>query len=165
MTFNSANYVTSYDHEFSIGTEEFEVLNELGITILRFPGGSVTENVFTEASFNTGDWDANSFTDGDGNVTTLTTIASFIEVAGQIGADIQLVIPTRVAFSESAGQALFNGTFGERDRLDLGYLDRLDAYIDYAITEASANGVEISRFEIGNEFWGSGEMNASEYGF
>ena len=121
--------------------------------------------MFTEASFNTGDWDANSFTDGDGNVTTLTTIASFIEVAGQIGADIQLVIPTRVAFSESAGQALFNGTFGERDRLDLGYLDRLDAYIDYAITEASANGVEISRFEIGNEFWGSGEMNASEYGF
>ena len=160
-----ANYVTSFDFEFQSGSEALALMGEIGITVLRFPGGSITESVFTEASFNTGDWDATQYTDENGRTTPLTTIGSFTEAAALSGADIQLVIPTRVAFDETAGQALSNENYGERTSINGEYLDNLDAYIINAIAEADANGVKIVRFEIGNEFWGSGEMSASEYGF
>lgn len=159
------NFVTSYDFEFTQESREVELLGELGITVLRFPGGTITESIFAEASFNTGDWDVQSIVDENGLVTNLTTLANFFETASLINADVQLVIPTRVAFQESAGQALLGGNYGERTAIDGQYFDLLDAFIEQALFEANKNGVTIVSFEIGNEFWGSGEMNATEYGY
>lgn len=159
------NYVTSFDYEFVAGTDELDLLAELGIQAFRFPGGSITETVFTEASFITGNWDTRKYTDEFGNVTTLTTLSDFMEAASAVGADVQLVIPTRVAFDLSAGQALYEGSYGNRTALDDDYYKMLDRYIEEAIFEARSRGVSIVRFEIGNEFWGSGEMTAAEYGY
>ncbi|MBU2959995.1 hypothetical protein KO516_03960 [Citreicella sp. C3M06] len=160
-----ANYVTIYDYEISETPVLIEQLASLNVSTLRFPGGSVTESAFTEASFLTGDYTAQTYTRDDGSVQNLTTLAEFFSVAGQVGADAQLVLPTRAAFAQSAAQALVRGTYGERTAIDSAYFVHLANFLDTARAEARANGVEITSVEIGNEFWGSGEMTAEEYGY
>lgn len=159
-----ANFVTSYDFEFANDEKLVDLLSTLDIETLRFPGGSVTESLFADASFLTGDWSADVAADDRGILRQITPIGDLFDVAGEIGASVQLVLPTRVAFAESAGQALASGTYGSRTKLAAGYLDQVERYIDHAVAEARANGVEIARIELGNEFWGSGQMTAGEYG-
>jgi serralysin len=158
------NYVTNFDFEFVEGSGALDILGELGVTVLRFPGGSATEASFSDASFVTGDWDVDIYTDASGTDLSLTTLQDFFAAAGIIGANVQLVIPTRVAFDQSAGQALIAGNYGERTELNSNYFAWLDSYLEEAFREAQANGIEITLFEIGNEFWGSGQMSAAEYG-
>ena len=158
------NFVTSYDWEFSDNQKNLELLSQLNASSLRFPGGSVTERDFTEASFLTSNWAAEVYTDRNGNSNSLISLSDFISVAAHIGADIQLVVPTRVAFKESAGQALANGNYGSRQDLSSEYLQLVLDYLSFASAEAEQNGVQITRLELGNEFWGSGEMSAAEYG-
>ncbi len=158
------NFVTHYDIEFPKDNRAIEVLNSLGTTVLRYPGGSVTENEFTEAAFLTGEWEAESYSNGTGQF-PLTPMRSFFSVASQIGANVQLVIPTRVAFEESIGVALSNGSFGARSQLRADYLELVARYLDYAMSIGQELGVTISQVEIGNEFWGSGQMSAFEYGY
>lgn len=177
-----ANFVTHADHEIGPGCQETQVLFQLGVSTLRFPGGSVTEGVFTEASFLTGNWDCASYTETstvfvDGGVTTktetqtLTTMAQFFETASETGAHVKLVVPTRVAFETSAGQALFNlgpsvagEEYGSRTAFATNYFPLLANYIDESNALATQFGTQITTFEIGNEFWGSGQMTATEYG-
>ncbi|SDY49101.1 Hemolysin-type calcium-binding repeat-containing protein [Jannaschia faecimaris] len=160
-----ANYVTSYDFEFGRDDGLASTLGELGIDVLRFPGGSVTEGIFTEASFLTGNWTIDEYVGPNGGLRELTPLSEFIDVAADIGATVQLVVPTRVAFSDSAGQALLNGTYGERTDLDPDYFGWVQRYLDYSIEEAQQSGTSITTIEIGNEFWGSGQMTAGEYGW
>ncbi|WP_204115955.1 calcium-binding protein [Shimia biformata] len=159
-----ANFVTTYDYEFSEDDNLNEVLEALGVSTFRFPGGGVTEGEFAEASFLTGNWSAESM-EWNGEARTLTPLADFFATAGQVNADVQLVIPTRIAFLKSAGQALAEGNYGGRNELDPQYFDLLRDFVDQALEEAEANGIEVTRFEIGNEFWLGGEMSAAEYGF
>ncbi len=162
-----ANFVTAFDHEFAAGSQETRVLSDLGATTLRFPGGIVTEFLFTEASFLTGDWTVATF---EGQ--TLTTMAQFFAVAGEVGATVKLVLPTRVAFETDAGQAIYNSAqsdggeeYGDRANISEDYFSLLADYINEALSLAAQNGTQISTFEIGNEFWGSGQMTATEYGY
>ncbi|WP_299155145.1 hypothetical protein [uncultured Tateyamaria sp.] len=158
-----ANFVTSFDFELADSTALLDTLQSMSISTLRFPGGSVTEDSFAEASFLTGNWDATSHFDGR-QTQTLTPLNSFFEAAGYIGADVQLVIPTRVAFTQSAGEALQAGEFGTRTELRSDYLDMVDRYMSEAMALAAEAGTQITHVEIGNEFWGSGEMSSAEYG-
>lgn len=159
------NFVTTYDFEFVNSEENIQALRGLGVKTLRFPGGSVTEQDFTEAAFRTGNWSANSYTNDDGHIKSLISLGDFFSVASELAADVQLVIPTRIAFAQTAGQALAVGNYGSRTELDPGYFERLRDFVEAAMHEAHIKGVRISRFEIGNEFWGSGEMSAGEYGY
>lgn len=160
-----SNFVASFDYEFATGSGALDTLSELGVSVFRFPGGSVTEMEFTNLSFLTGDWGIDTYLDLNGNPANMMTLHDFFQSASAVGTDAQLVIPTRVAFDQSAGQALYFGTYGERTEIDEHYYELLDGYLDEAFTEAEASGVQITQFEIGNEFWGSGQMTASEYGF
>ncbi|UWQ19850.1 calcium-binding protein [Jannaschia sp. M317] len=160
-----ANYVTSYDFEFGRDEGLADILAELGIETLRFPGGSVTESIFAEASFVTGDWGVETFLDEGGTPRRITPISEFFEVAGHIGAGVQLVIPTRIAFAQSAGQALATGSYGDRRAFTPDYFDQVRRFVDHSIEQARENGTAISRLELGNEFWGSGRMTAGEYGY
>lgn len=160
-----ANYVTSYDFEFGRDDALATLLGTLGIKTLRFPGGSVTESIFADTVFVTGNWDAQEGADIAGNLRTLTPLSEFLGVAGYIGAGVQLVIPTRVAFADTSGQALAAGTYGSRTTLSQDYLGQVRRFVDQAIDVAADNGTQIDRLEIGNEFWGSGRMTAAEYGF
>ena len=160
-----SNFVASFDYEFAVGSGALGNLSELGVSVFRFPGGTVTEMEFTNLSFLTGDWGIDTYLDLNGNPASMMTLHDFFQSASAVGADAQLVIPTRVAFDQSAGQALYFGTYGERAEIDKHYYELLDGYLEEAFTEAEASGVHITQFEIGNEFWGSGQMTAGEYGF
>lgn len=160
-----ANYVTIYDYEISDNPELIFELSALGISTLRYPGGSVTESSFAEACFLTGNWEAETFIRDNGSEVDLTTLSEFFTVAGRIGASAQLVVPTRVAFEETAVDALASGTYGSRNQIGEHYFEHLTEFIDTSLALARDHGVELSALEIGNEFWGSGEMTAAEYGF
>ncbi|PTX57416.1 hypothetical protein C8N43_2083 [Litoreibacter ponti] len=159
------NFVTTFDYDFASNEDAISRLSELQPSVLRFPGGSATEYAFADGAFSTGDWEATSLPGEFGVQKVGTPLSQYFEIAGQINAEAQLVIPTRVAFVQSAGQALMEGTYGARQELTSEYFENVIAFIEQSLVEAAANSVTISRFELGNEFWGSGEMTASEYGF
>lgn len=163
-TMFGTNFVTTYDFEFPNRPADLSVLQSLAPTILRFPGGSITEEGFTNSVFLTGSWEIGSYST-NGENTTFTPLADFFISAAHVGADVQLVIPTRIAFAISAGEAIENGTYGSRTELRSDYFQLVSRYIDAALRLAHTQGIEVVRFEIGNEFWGSGEMSATEYGY
>lgn len=159
------NFVTIYDQEFVEDEVLLQLFGSLDAETLRYTGGSVTEGAFAEEVFLTGKWDLSSYVDDGGLTRQLTPLSSFMRVAGEVGASVQLVIPTRVAFTESMGQALASGQYGVRTQINSDYFDRVRNYVLTAMTEAAAQGVAVTRFELGNEFWGSGQMTAGEYGY
>ncbi|EPX78548.1 calcium-binding protein [Litoreibacter arenae] len=158
------NFVTSFDNEFTPNSSLNDLLEHMNLSNLRFPGGSVTEYIFDMTQP-----DSAAAADGSSNV--LMPMNEFFATAGEIGADVTLVVPTRIAFSQSAVEALQGGgpndqgLYGNRTDLASNYLTDMKSYVDEALADASENGVQITAFEIGNEFWGSGEMTASEYGY
>lgn len=160
-----ANFVSSYDSEFSEISSLLSPLDRLGANTFRFPGGTVTEHAFTNASFLTGNWEATQYVNQQGNTTNLTPISNFFELIGTIDASAQIVLPTRVAFAETMGQALASGTYGTRRVISDNYFEQLSSFIDHCLLLAEENQVNIERFEIGNEYWYGGEMTASEYGW
>lgn len=152
------NLVTIYDQEFVDPTNELsQNVRDLGATTLRFPGGTATEAYFdmTQPDLSVSSRDADY---------TLTPMDQFFAEAGNIGVDVALVIPTQIAFGTSAAEAMLDGTYGSRSFVDTQYLNDVAQYVATAISYAEANGVEIRAFEIGNEFWLSGQMTAYEYG-
>lgn len=159
------NFVTTFDYDIVGDQELMSRLSDLNSSVLRFPGGTTTEYAFADGAFSTGNWEASMLPGEFGIERIGTPLSDFFEVAGKIGVDAQLVIPTRVAFSQSAGQALIDGTYGSRRELSADYFDNVAAFIEQSLIEATANNVTISRFELGNEFWGGGEMTAFEYGY
>ncbi|MFK7868064.1 MAG: calcium-binding protein [Roseobacter sp.] len=152
------NLVTIYDEEFVDPDDSLsDNVTELGATTLRFPGGSATENYFdmTQPDLAVSARDPSQ---------TLTPMDQFFAEAGRIGAEVSLVIPTQMAFESSAANAMLAGTYGQRSEVTQDYRDAVATYVQTAMAYAAASGVTIKSFEVGNEFWGSGEMAASEYG-
>lgn len=135
---------------------------ELGVTNLRFPGGSVTEWHFDISDVAGGSLDR-SVSSFQGVERELVPLSDFLEVAAQIDASVTLVVPTISGFTQSAGEALVEGTYGQR-HIDATYLEHVADFIEAAVARSDAHGVKIDAFEIGNEFWGSGQMTAAEYG-
>lgn len=153
------NVVTTYDQEIALPDAGLaDLVAELGASTLRFPGGSATEHYFDMTN-------PNSTVPAVAGAEALTPMDAFFTAAGQIGADVALVVPTRVGFADSAIAALRAGQYGERDTLAPEYLADVESFLRAAFAEAAQNGVAITVLEIGNEFWGSGEMTAGEYGF
>jgi Ca2+-binding RTX toxin-like protein len=135
---------------------------ELEVTNLRFPGGSVTEWYFDISDALGGSHD-NSFGSYQGNERPLTTFTAFIELAAELDASATLVVPTMNGFTQTAGEALAAGNYGQRV-ISADYLADVEEFIGVATGIAQAHGVDITAIEIGNEFWASGQMAAAEYG-
>lgn len=159
----------NYDREFSPSSPDYqayiELLTDLGVSDLRFPGGTTTEYMFTQEAFELGLWTRNDAVEqNDGLTEYRFFLDDLTQVASQINATISIVLPTRTAFEQSAGQALISGSYGNRSETRAEYWERLEEFVDAAIFQARESGVTISVFEIGNEFWGGGEMSATEYG-
>jgi serralysin len=152
-----ANIVTIHDTEFGDATSGMrELVAELNVNTLRYPGGTVTEDMFDMDN-------PESRTPRNGVDHVLLPMGEFFEGAQAIGADATIVIPTQVAFSQTAAEAALAGTYGNR-QVSEAYLQQVARFIERALLDASAAGVQINAFEIGNEFWLGGEMSAAEYG-
>ncbi|MFC7705833.1 calcium-binding protein [Plastorhodobacter daqingensis] len=127
-----------------------EAVDQLRLTGLRYPGGSITEDYFDIRRPN-----ATSAVDPVTGLTVdLLPLDSFLAYAANAGIAPTLVIPTR--------HALLPGDHGTR-ALDPAYIADMRVFVREVL--AGAHGqVDIFAFEIGNEYWGSGRMTALEYG-
>ncbi|WP_459430048.1 type I secretion protein [Roseivivax sp.] len=129
-----------------------EAIEELGVSALRYPGGSLTE-----AYFDIGDPDAARVTDNEtGEEIDFMPISDLMGYAAATGQPVTLVIPTRTALSETELDELGN-------RLpDIDEAELRDFVRDTVTGEYG--DATIAAFEIGNEYWGAGRMNSAEYG-
>lgn len=159
------NFVITYDMEFLTPGPLLNLLGALQPENLRYPGGSITETMFSQVEYGSSNWSAQYFASTQNGLTNRESMENFIHLASEIGASIQLVLPTNIAFEQSAGQAIASGVYGERRQIDPRYFELVRDYVREFLDLSEEDGVEISRLELGNEFWGSGRMTASEYGF
>ncbi|WP_052261577.1 calcium-binding protein [Leisingera sp. ANG-M1] len=152
------NMVTIYDEEFGDPSSGLpDLVGELGVTNLRFPGGAATEYYFDMTNPNA---ERSHFNPEQ----TLLPMDKMFEQAGNLGVSVSIVVPTRTAFSQGAKEAMISGDYGSRSEISADYLRDLNSYLSDAVREAQSHGVRLSAIELGNEFWGSGEMTAIEYG-
>lgn len=122
----------------------------LGFTTIRYPGGSVTENLFDISNPNNErvfDPSLNDFRD-------LVPLSEFLDYAGSAGKSVQIVIPTKNSLSDDRD---VNG-----DRFSAVDEDELKGFVTDVIGGVYGDA-EIISFEIGNEYWGSG-LSSVEYG-
>jgi len=159
------NFVLTHDMEFfDIGIMT-DLLSNLQPNSLRYPGGSVTEIMFGDVDYGSTNWSDSYFNSIQNGITQRENASLFIDTAASVGASIQLVLPTKIAFEKTPGQAISDGTYGDRRAIDPEYLKLISDYIGEFIKLTEGKVTEISIIEIGNEFWGSGQMTASEYGY
>jgi len=133
--------------EGSYGT----AINDMGVTDLRYPGGSLTEYYFDikhpDAAIAT-----NAVT---GEQTNFIPISEFMTCAANEGQEVDIVIPTRDQLSVE--------TDANGNRLPGVDEAALRNFVHDVVTGTYGNA-HVTDFELGNEYWGSGEMNSVEYG-
>lgn len=128
-----------------------EAINALGVTGLRYPGGALTEAYFDierpDASV--------AYHAETGEAAPFIPISEFMAFAEANGHAVTIVIPTRFLLSDAVDAA------GNR----MPQIDEpvLRSFI-HDVASGAYGGAKIAGFEIGNEYWGSGAMNAVEYG-
>lgn len=126
-----------------------EKVKALGITALRYPGGSLTEDFFDIRNP-----DSALATSSSNRVTELMPLSDFISYANNQGTPVVLVVPTRYALTA--------GSYGQRN-IDRSYLDDLFGFVS-DVLKGKYGFADIEAFEVGNEYWGSGQMSSREYG-
>ena len=127
------------------------LIEELGVGSFRYPGGSLTERYFDITDPN-----ARIVFDRDtGEARDFIPLDEALGYAQAEGLSVTIVIPTRHLLSETVDA---NG-----DRFAAIDEDALRGFVRDVV-----NGVhgaaEIEAFELGNEYWGSGQMSSVEYG-
>lgn len=137
---------------YAVGEDgSFEgAVEELGVTGLRYPGGSLTERLFDIRTP-----DADRATEEDGTMVAFEPLSDFMAYAEDAGQPVTIVIPTRNFLSKN-GDA--NG-----DRWPAFNEEELRTFVR-DVAEGKYGDAQVDAFEIGNEYWGSGEMTAVEYG-
>ncbi len=128
-----------------------EAVEALGVTTLRYPGGSLTEYFF-DLSNPDADTARHALT---GEVKEFMPISDIMAHSAETGRPVAIVIPTRDQISERYDD---NG-----DRLPAIEEDVLREFVRDVVGGVYGRG-EVAAFEIGNEYWGSGGMTAAEYG-
>lgn len=134
------------------GERSYEkALDDLGVTGLRYPGGALTEYYFDIANPN-----ATTVTHAEtGETSTFISISEFMDHAAENEHAVTIVIPTR--------DQLGSKHDGEGNRLPDIDEDTLREFI-HDVASGVYGEAEIAGFELGNEYWHSGQMNAVEYG-
>jgi len=124
-----------------------DAIAALGVTGLRYPGGSLTEYMFDITNPN-----ASELVDQrTGALRQVLPLDQFLTYAQAAAQPVTIVIPTRTQLSEAVDE---NG-----DRTPSISEGDLRAFVAGVVS----GDAEIAAFEIGNEYWGIG-MNAVEYG-
>lgn len=128
-----------------------EAVDRLGIETIRYPGGSLTERYFDLS-----DPDRISAQHYSADATIgLLPFSEFMEFAEATGRAALVVLPTRTALSDTSD--------GNGDRFAAIDEDTLRGFIRDTL-DGVYGRPEIKGFEIGNEYWDSGEMSSVEYG-
>lgn len=141
------NLAQGYERFGTLPWEKFdEVQTQIGSALVRFPGGSESETLFSYANFN-----ATSAVTGSGSVLQLTTPESFTAYCRATGTKGTYVLATE--------QLLTHSAYGARD-FDGSKTAEVRAYVSYLLNHAGPGA--ISTFELGNEY--ESYMSSTEYG-
>ena len=145
-----ANILASRDQIGEDGTYD-EAAAQLGVENMRYPGGSLTEDYFDLSNP-----DATEAIDPDtGRTVELLPYTEFMNYAEENDIAVSIVLPTRNYLSDN--------TDGNGHR----YVDidepELRSFIQDTL-DGEYGAPTIKSFEVGNEYWGSGEMSSLEYG-
>ncbi|WP_292292691.1 hypothetical protein [Marivita sp.] len=133
------------------GGDYDRLIEELGVGSFRYPGGSLTERYFDITDPN-----ASVVTDRDtGETRDFIPLNEALTYAGEEGLAVTIVIPTRNLLSDTADT---NG-----DRFAAIDEDALRGFVRDVVTGVHGDA-EVEAFELGNEYWGSGQMSSVEYG-
>lgn len=127
-----------------------ELVDRLGLTSIRYPGGSLTEQYFDISHP-----DQPVVSNDNGSSRPFIPLSDVMHYADENSLSVTIVLPTRNFLSDDVDQ---NGDrFPNLDEASLRSFvgDLVDGKYGTATVEA---------FEIGNEYWGSGQMSAVEYG-
>lgn len=128
-----------------------DLASDLGISSFRYPGGSMTERLFDISNPDR----SSGYDYESGETTDLVPLSDFMGFVGSVGGSATIVLPTRQFLSETTDP---NGNrFPEIDH------DELSKFVQDLACGAYGSA-KIDAFEIGNEYWGSGQMSAVEYG-
>ena len=128
-----------------------EAINDMGVTSLRYPGGTLAEQFFDISNPNA----EIGVDESTGETTDFIPLSDFMNFAAVEGHPVTIVIPTRDLLTDSVDA---NG-----DRLPHIDEDALRTFVNDVMTGVYGDA-KVSAFEIGNEYWSGGEMNATEYG-
>lgn len=142
--FLADRYAVGQDGSFETAVEQ------LGVTGLRYPGGSLTERLFDIRTP-----DADRVAEDDGTMVAFEPLSDFMAYAEDAGQPVTIVIPTRDFLSENGDS---NG-----DRWPAFDEEELRIFVR-DVAQGKYGDATVDAFEIGNEYWGSGEMTAVEYG-
>lgn len=132
-------------------------IEKMGTSSLRFPGGTITEQLFSpdnEASDQF--WSRDPSTDADRGTDIFTNVPRFIDYANSINASVDWVLPSESLLSDERD---VDGDRVVSDYAVYNLLDRVDALI-----RGEYGQIDINTFSIGNEYWYHDRMTASEYG-
>ncbi|MBI1169952.1 hypothetical protein GC209_01015 [bacterium] len=141
------NIVLGYERFGSKPWEKFdEIQSQVGSQLVRFPGGTMSEQLFDYANIN-----ATSAVASNGAVLQLITPDQFMDYCA--------ATHTRATIDLPVAQLLTAGKYGSRD-FDVTKADEVRSYVDHMLEKAGPDG--IATFELGNEY--ATYMLASEYG-
>ena len=133
------------------GGDYDRLIEELGVGSFRYPGGSLTERYFDITDPN-----ATIVADRDtGELREFIPLNEALDYAGEEGLSVTIVIPTRNLLSET--------TDANGDRFAAIDEDALRGFVRDVVSGVHGEA-EIEAFELGNEYWGSGQMSSVEYG-
>jgi hypothetical protein len=132
-----------------------EAIEGLNVNGLRYPGGALTEEYFDITNP-----DASTVTSAlTGETSDFIPISDFLAYAGANGQDVTIVVPTRGLVSEApnSSEDLIHHVHHEE------LTSNLRGFV-HDLTTGVYGDANIVAIEVGNEYWGSGGMNAVEYG-
>lgn len=133
------------------GGEYDRLIEELGVGSFRYPGGALTERYFDITDPN-----ATIVSDRDtGELREFIPLNDALNYAAEEGLSVTIVIPTRDLLSDS--------TDANGDRFAAIDETALRGFVRDVVTGVHGDA-EIEAFELGNEYWGSGQMSSVEYG-
>lgn len=133
------------------GGDYDRLIEELGVGSFRYPGGSLTERYFDITDPN-----ATIVADRDtGELREFIPLNEALSYASEEGLSVTIVIPTRNLLSET--------TDANGDRFAAIDEDALRGFVRDVVNGVHGTA-EIEAFELGNEYWGSGQMSSVEYG-
>ena len=144
------NILATRDQLGEDGTYD-EVAADLGIESIRYPGGSLTEHYFDLANP-----DNDLVTDiNSGKPIDFLPYSEFMSYAEDTGKSVTIVLPTQKYLSHQVD--------GNGDRYAQIDEDTLRGFVQDTL-DGIYGSPSIRAFEIGNEYWGSGQMSSVEYG-
>lgn len=158
--FFGSNFLYQYNDAADLALEQ--VVDALGVSALRYPGGTMTEAWQWHGNMLEDDgWNAPFGTDYH---TANTGFDDFVDFASGQGAGVILVLPTKFLLKAHAN--FLADPYAADPGMLAAFQDDIARVVDFAIDRRVEAGDVIQGFELGNEYWAAlgTDENGEEFG-